>query len=201
MRPPGPPRESPGPTEPRPGPFRSPLREDEGVTPPGSRSFPPHPNTPSSESMAKPIHVQVTRRVQAPAERVYDILSDYHHGHRLILPARVFQDLSVERGGRGEGTVIRFAMKAFGTVKKVRATIDEPVPGRVLVERIEDGTGVVTTFTVAPRPKDQTEVTISTTWIPQGFQGLFERLFAPPFLKRLYVEELGNLEKVATGAL
>lgn len=160
----------------------------------------------------KPIHVSVTRRLSAPADRVYDILADYTVGHRLILPARVFTDLSVERGGRGEGTVIHFGMKAFGKVNRARALVSEPEPGRVLVERALNGkgfeavdeTGVVTTFVVDPvgeGPRETTDVTIDTRWTPKGAGAWFERLVAPPFLKRLYVEELGNLEKVATDTL
>lgn len=149
----------------------------------------------------KPIHVKVTRRVAAPPRKVYDVLADYTLGHRLILPARVFTDLTVESGGRGEGTVINFGMKAFGKVNRARAAITEPEPGRVLVETGVDGSDVVTTFRVEPVAGGHAAVTIDTTWTPQGRGAWFERLAAPPFLKRLYVEELGNLEKVATGAL
>lgn len=157
----------------------------------------------------KPIHISVTRRLHAPADRVYDVLADYELGHRLILPARVFTDLQVERGGRGEGTVIHFGMKAFGKVNRARALVSEPEPGRVLVERalngkgfdaVDDG-GVVTTFVVDPVEETRADVTIDTRWTPKGAGAWFERLVAPLFLKRLYVEELGNLEKVATDTL
>lgn len=157
----------------------------------------------------KPIHISVTRRLHAPADRVYDVLADYELGHRLILPARVFTDLQVERGGRGEGTVIHFGMKAFGKVNRARALVSEPEPGRVLVERALNGKGfdaveedgVVTTFVVDPVEETRADVTIDTRWTPKGAGAWFERLVAPLFLKRLYVEELGNLEKVATDTL
>lgn len=149
----------------------------------------------------KPIHVRVARRLKAPAHRVYEIIADYHHGHPLILPARAFEGLMVERGGRGDGTVIRFGMRAFGKTTWVRAAIEEPEPGRVLVERTQDGTGLVTSFTVEPDGEDHAMVTLDTKWTPRGLRAWFERLVAPPFLKSLYMEELGNLEKVATGAL
>jgi hypothetical protein len=151
--------------------------------------------------MAGPIRVKTTRFVAAPADHVYSILADYHTGHPSILPARVFEELTVESGGQGDGTVIRFGMRSFGKLRWSRAAVDEPEPGRVLRERVLDDKGIVTVFTVDRVEAHRSEVTIETTWTPTGAGALFERLVAPPFLKRVYVEELGNLEKVATGAL
>lgn len=151
--------------------------------------------------MTGPILAKTTRRVPAPADRIYDILADYHTGHPSILPARVFEELTVESGGRGAGTVIRFGMKSFGKVRWSRAEVDEPEPGRVLRERVLDDKGIVTLFTVDRVEAHTADVTIETTWPAKGLGGFFERLVAPPFLRSVYAEELGNLEKVATGAL
>ena len=151
--------------------------------------------------MAGPVRIKASRRVAAPAPMVYEILSDYRLGHPRILPARAFDGLKVEKGGRGAGTVINFGMKSFGSVKWVRASVDEPEPGRVLVERVLDDADVVTTFTVDPAEDGNSMVTIETTWTPRGPRALVERLLGPLFLKGVYAEELGNLEKVATGAL
>jgi hypothetical protein len=148
-----------------------------------------------------PIRIKSSRTVAAPAAHLYDILADYRGGHPSILPARAFDDLIVERGGRGDGTVIYFGMRSFGKTRWSRASVHEPEPGRVLVERILDDKGIVTTFTVDPLEDDVAEVTIETTWTPRGPGALFERLLAPPYLRSVYAEELGNLEKVATGAL
>jgi hypothetical protein len=149
----------------------------------------------------RPIWVTATRLVPAPAERVYDILADYHTGHPQILPARFFRDLCVETGGHGDGTVIRFAMTVFGAVKRVRAAVVEPEPGRVLVERDLNGNGSVTTFTVNPVGTGQADVTIETAWTPRGPAPFIERILAPLLLRRIYAEELLNLEKVATDQL
>jgi len=168
----------------------------------GGATFPdPSPRTLPEPVMPAPIHVKSTRSVSAPADHVYAILSDYRNGHPSILPARVFEDLTVESGGQGDGTVIRFGMRSFGKVRWARAAVDEPEPGRVLRERGLDDKGIVTTFTVDRVEAHRSEVTIATTWTPQGPGALLERLLAPPFLKRVYAEQLGNLEKVATGAL
>lgn len=150
---------------------------------------------------SSPIRVRVGRPVPAPAHRVYDILADYAVGHRLILPAGVFRDVHVVRGGRGEGTVLRFAMKTFGSLKRFGVEVHEPEPGRVLSERDLDGNGAVTTFTVGPAADGRAAVTIETRWTPVGLRALVERLVAPLLLRRLYAEQLLNLEKVAKGAL
>ena len=51
--------------------------------------------------------------IDAAPERVYAIIADYHRGHAGILPHE-FSGLSVERGGVGAGTIIRFRMRVMG---------------------------------------------------------------------------------------
>ena len=46
-----------------------------------------------------------------------------------ILPPRVFHDLTVEEGGVGAGTVIRFGMRVLGVDRWIRARITEWRPG------------------------------------------------------------------------
>lgn len=145
--------------------------------------------------MPEPLRAMVTRLVSAPAHQVYSILSDYRTGHPRILP-RGIDRLIVEQGGRGAGTVIRFRVKSFGAVKSVRASIDEPEPGRVLRERVLDDSAAVTTFTVDPA-EGGSWVTIETVWRRRGARALVERLLGPRLLERAYAEELDNLERVA----
>lgn len=130
----------------------------------------------------------------ADAAVVYGILADYREGHPAILPRRFFTGLEVERGGYGAGTVIRFGMKLGGRVVTAVADVEEPKPGRVLVERVRDERDTVTTFTVEPLEGGRVQVTIHTTWQGRGVSGLIERLVAPALLGRIYREELGNLE-------
>jgi Polyketide cyclase / dehydrase and lipid transport len=138
--------------------------------------------------------------IPARRERVYSLLANYHDGHARILPKQ-FSNLVVEQGGVGAGTVIRFQVSLLGRKQNVRAAITEPEPGRVLVETYLDGSGAVTTFTVDPghAPADS-HVTISTVLpVRAGLLGTMERKFSALLLRPLYLRELQNLARVATG--
>jgi hypothetical protein len=107
----------------------------------------------------------------------------------------------VEQGGIGAGTIIRFQMSVFGRKQTFRAAVTEPEPGRVLVETDLDSNGAVTTFTVNPggAPADS-HVTISTELpVRGGFLGKFEKTLTTLLLRPIYVRELENLARVATG--
>lgn len=144
------------------------------------------------------VAVEVSREFAGSAPVVYGILADYHEGHPSILPRPWFTHLDVERGGRGAGTVFRFGMKVGGRVREARAEVTEPDPGRVLAERLLDERDWLTTFTVDPVASGRVRVTIRTSWTAKGLEGLFERLFAPAMLRRIYREELANLERVVS---
>jgi hypothetical protein len=92
--------------------------------------------------------VSATARLKAPPRRVYDTIADYHTGHPRILPKQ-FRNLTVEQGGVGAGTVIRFQVRVFGRTDTFRAEVTEPEPGRILVEKNILGSDSVTTFIVS----------------------------------------------------
>ena len=145
------------------------------------------------------IEVSHASVLDAPASSVYAVIADYVDGHPRILPPRVFHDLTVEEGGVGAGTVIRFGMRVLGVDRWIRARITEPEPGRVLVESGLDGNDVVTTFTVDPLDGGQrAAVRFDTVWTEPGLAGWVQRLVAPLVLRWLYAEEMANLERVAT---
>jgi Polyketide cyclase / dehydrase and lipid transport len=74
--------------------------------------------------------------------------------------------------------------------------VDEPEPGRVLTEA-DTISSLVTTWTVTPEG-DQSRVRIETRWDgAPGLAGFFERLFAPPALRRIYNDELRRLDRYA----
>ncbi len=138
--------------------------------------------------------------IPARCERVYSLLANYRDGHPRILPKQ-FSNLVVEQGGVGTGTVIRFQMSFMGKKQNFRAAIIEPEPGRLLVEKFLEPEGTVTTFTVSPgaAPADS-QVTISTEFpVKSGLAGFVQKKLSTLFLKHIYVKELQNLARVATG--
>ena len=147
--------------------------------------------------MGKSFTVKASARVGAPADVVYGIIADYRNGHPHILPKQYFEWLEVERGGRGEGTVIRFQMRVLGQTRVLRAVVTEPEPGRVLVETDTGGGGPVTTFTVEPE-ESGSHVTFSTELTSAGGPlGVLERFVLRRILRRVYARELEQLGRVA----
>ena len=132
--------------------------------------------------------------MDAPPERVYAIIADYHNGHPHILP-KAFSNLIVEQGGIGAGTVIRFEVRAFGQTQIFRAKVTEPEPGRVLVEENVEPAPSKTTFTVAKGPSGRgSRVTFVTEMTSRdGLVGIMERFLSTRFLQKAYREELGLL--------
>jgi hypothetical protein len=146
--------------------------------------------------------ISASASIPARRERVYSLIANYKEGHPQILP-RQFSELVVEQGGIGAGTVVRFQMSILGRKQNFRAAITEPDPGHVLVETYLDANGAVTTFTVSPgaAPADS-QVTISTALpVKAGFLGRIEGALASLVLRPIYVKELENLARVATGPL
>jgi len=141
-----------------------------------------------------PIRISESRTIPVPAPVLYDIIADYRNGHPHILPPEYFGRLDVLEGGRGAGTTIRFAMKAFGRVNVDTAQVTEPVPGTELRETLSSG--IVTTFLVEPRSQDAATVTITTEYEKPGFLGWIEKWLATSYLRRVYVAELAQLARV-----
>ena len=138
--------------------------------------------------------VSVERDIAAPADRVYRIIADYRNHHPHILPPAI-TDLVVEDGGIGAGTVIRFTVKTAGRTQQTQQRVEEPEPGRVLVER-DLGREMATTFTVSPTDAGA-RVRIETTWTGRGVRGVVEHLVAPRLLRPMYAEELSRLDRYA----
>jgi uncharacterized protein YndB with AHSA1/START domain len=139
------------------------------------------------------IEAEASATIPAPPHVVYRILADYQEGHRSILPPGYFRDLRVEEGGIGAGTRISFEMRVLGSVRRFRAEVSEPEPGRRLVETDRDS-GIATSFLVEPiGGQESSEVTIATRYRKDGVAGWVERWLAPRLLRRIYAEELALL--------
>ena len=141
------------------------------------------------------INVAKEGPVGAPPEFVYGLVADMREHHPRFLPP-AFSDLVVEEGGVGAGTVYRFKLKVGGRTRDGHMRVDEPEPGRVMTESDLESS-LVTTWTFTPEG-DGSRVRIATTWEGAGgIGGLFERLFAPRVLERLYADELVRLDRYA----
>lgn len=140
--------------------------------------------------------------IKAPAKQIYAILADYHQGHPQILPKQ-FTGLTVEQGGSGAGTQLRFAMNVMGQTHHFHSVVSEPEPGRVLVESNSSATmpPSVTTFTVEPLAGGaHCQVTIQTqSQSRDGLAGVIERFVSKRFLQRVYAQELALLTAYAEG--
>jgi len=143
------------------------------------------------------IHVSVSRVIDAPADVIYGILSDYRAGHPSILPKPYFKELVVEEGGVGEGTVARVGMEVMGSQQTLRLRVTEPEPGRVLREE-DAAAGVVTLFTVEPLAAGRSRVTFDTDMpASDGLRGWLERRTTPFFMRRIYHAEQALLADMA----
>lgn len=142
------------------------------------------------------VKVTVSRKVQAPAKIVYNILADYDH-HRNILPPKFFTGLDVIKGGVGEGTEFILHALSYGGKTQMRMAVTEPQPGMILRER-DVNTGLVTTFTVKPLGPSESEVTFSTVWNPKpGLAGMIDRYTTPFFMRLVYRQEQQILNEYA----
>ena len=75
------------------------------------------------------IRIKSSRRISAPADRVYRCIADYRTHHPAFLPP-AFSNFTVEEGGVGAGTVIHFTLTAGGRTQTFRQRVSEPDPGR-----------------------------------------------------------------------
>jgi Polyketide cyclase / dehydrase and lipid transport len=142
--------------------------------------------------------ISTSATVPTSAERAYAVLADYRNGHPHILPEQ-FSDMTVESGGIGAGTIIRFDMRLLGRKQTCRAAITESPAGRVLVETVLDGRGIVTTFTVDAGPAGQARVTIATEVpVRSGLPGSIERFLFTRLLAPIYKRELALLAAYVT---
>ena len=141
------------------------------------------------------VYVIVERLVGAPAERVYELIADHREHHPKFLPDN-FSNFVIERGGIGAGTITTFTVSAGSRSRNYRMRVDEPEPGRVMTES-DTTSSLITTWTVTPAG-DTSHVRIETRWEgAKGVPGFFERLFAPPAMRRIYNDELRRLDRYA----
>ena len=141
----------------------------------------------------------VTATIEAPADLIYQVISDYVNHHPHILPDAYFGGLEVLEGGVGAGTCIKVHAIIYGSDQTLTMGVAEPEPGRVLTETDLDG-GLKTTFALQPLDDQETELTITTAWPPaSGLQSLFNRLMLPRYVRRMLEAEMEQLAAYVAG--
>ena len=146
------------------------------------------------------IHVEAERIVDATPDAVYQLLADYRAGRPRILPPN-YLDYTVEQGGQGAGTVVRYRFRAANRERPYQMRVAEPARGNVLTES-DTSSSLVTTWTLVPAEGGaKTRVRLTTEWDgAAGIGGFFEKTFAPGGLRRIYDDMLTRLERTLTGA-
>ena len=144
------------------------------------------------------ITVEASRVIPANVETVHAVITDYHKGHPAILPKPAFKEMKVLDGGYGAGTRLHVHVRLWGQSYYYNQIVEEPVPGRVIVERELD-TGQITTFTLEPLSDNSTQITItSVNPLSKGFKGFLERISQPSIIGGLFKTELENLADYVT---
>lgn len=126
----------------------------------------------------------------APPDRVLEFLRDYRGGREPILTDN-FSAYRVEQGGKGDGTVYAYHFAAGGRERDYRLHVHEQAGG---LREEDQMSSFQCTWTVSPA-SGGSRVTIEASWDGAGgIGGVFERLFAPLGLRRIYGEVLTRLQ-------
>lgn len=134
------------------------------------------------------IRTGTERRIDASVDDVRAFLTDYERRPE-ILPAN-FSEYSVEEGGSGTGTLVRYRMKAGPRERTYRMRV-EASDDRVTES--DEESSFVTTWTLSAADGG-TLVRLESAWEGgSGIGGFFERLFAPSGLRRIYDDVLNRL--------
>lgn len=136
------------------------------------------------------VKAKATATVSAPPERVLERLRDY--AARPSILTDNYTAYRVEAGGTGGGTVVAYHFAAGGRERDYRLRVEEDAG--VLRER-DEHSSFVSTWTVEPEgPGTSSRVTLEGSWQGAGgVAGIFEGLFAPLGLRRIYAQILANL--------
>jgi hypothetical protein len=136
------------------------------------------------------VRASASTSVGAPPGRVLEVLRDY--AARPDLLTDNYSQYRVEAGGSGAGTVVAFHFAAGGRERDYRLRIEEE--DGVLRER-DELSSFVSSWTVAADGAGS-KVTLEATWDGAGgIGGVFEGLFAPIGLRRIYLQVLARLSQ------
>lgn len=145
------------------------------------------------------IYVKSEKIINANPAEVYTAISDYKEKRPALLTPN-FIDYKVEKGGRGDGTVVSYRLHAARRERPYRVQVKEPIKGQVITEN-DTNSSLVTTWSITPLEDGRsTMVRVATEWEGgRGIGGFFERLFAPLGVRNIYNQILDHLaEAVST---
>lgn len=144
--------------------------------------------------MAK-VSARASQQIEAPPERVLELLRDY----RVTRPRLLTENYSayrVEAGGVGQGTVVGYHFAAGGRERDYRLRVQETDSS---LREADELSSFVSTWTVRPSGAGS-RVTLEGSWDGAGgIAGIFEGLFAPLGLRRIYGQVLQHLAEQARG--
>jgi hypothetical protein len=141
------------------------------------------------------VTARASKVVSAPPERVLEFLRDYREARPQILTDN-FSAYRVEQGGDGTGTVVAYHFESAGRGRDYRLRVEES--DGVVRER-DEFSSFVSVWRVTPDAAGS-NVTVEAAWTGAGgIGGVFERLFAPLGLKRVYGEILDRLSQSVQG--
>lgn len=140
--------------------------------------------------MAK-VTARASKQVAAPPDRVLAFLRDF--GSRPQILTGNYTAYAVDQGA--DGTVIGYHFAAGGRERDYRLRVEESANG--LLER-DELSSFVNKWSVAAAGSGS-EVTIESSWDGAGgIGGIFEGLFAPLGLRKIYGEVLDKLAGVVS---
>jgi hypothetical protein len=141
------------------------------------------------------VTARASRQIGAAPDRVAAFLRDYRAGRARILTGN-YSAYRVEAGGEGAGTVVAYHFAAGGRERDYRLRVEESEG--VLRER-DELSSFVSTWTVTPAAAGS-DVTLEGSWNGAGgIAGIFEGLFAPLGLRRIYGQVLSRLDAELQG--
>jgi carbon monoxide dehydrogenase subunit G len=132
---------------------------------------------------------RASKMVNAPPEQVLAFLRDYREARPKILTEN-FTSYRVEQGGEGSGTIIAYHFETPRRGRDYRLRVEESDGA---VRERDEFSSFVNVWHVAADGAG-TNVTVEASWAGAGgIGGVFERLFAPRVLARIYDEMLERL--------
>lgn len=141
------------------------------------------------------VTARASRTVSAPPEQVLQFLRDYREARPKILTDN-FTAYRVEQGGQGGGTIVAYHFETPRRGRDYRLRVEESDGS--LRER-DEFSSFVSVWQVRPDGAGS-NVTLEGSWSGAGgIGGVFERLFAPRVLSRIYGEMLARLADSVQG--